>query len=170
MVVGDVTGSCRLVLWEEDVESLEEGKSYRLGDVGVRKFSVRKYLSYLKTSTRDSVDNLEKVSEDEIGREETEHSGLVVSGEISAVISVAEYRCKLCRSKVEMRHDVLATCTKCSAVMKVTHCGESKSTKFVVTQDSVSGQDLTTKLLMTPSKLFHYNDCNVVFSVQERDP
>ena len=33
--IGDDTGSCRLVLWEADVESLEEGKSYRLVDVGV---------------------------------------------------------------------------------------------------------------------------------------
>ena len=185
LVVGDETGSCRLVLWEEDVQSLEEGKSYRLGDVGVRKFGVNKYLSYLKTSTKESVDDLEEVNDDEVGWEETEHSGRVASGEISAVISVAEYHCcKLCRSKVEIQ-DVLATCTKCSAVMKVTCCCESKSAKFVVTQDTghdttlsafepvlshivegVSGRDLTTKVLMTSPKVFRFNDRNIVFSVE----
>ena len=35
-VIGDETGLCRLVLWEEDVGSLEEGKSYNLLDVVVR--------------------------------------------------------------------------------------------------------------------------------------
>ena len=35
VVIGDETGSCRLVLWEEDVGSLEEGKSYNLLDVVV---------------------------------------------------------------------------------------------------------------------------------------
>ena len=48
-------------------------------------FSVNKYLSYSKTSTKESVDDLEEVN-DEVG---TEHSGRVASGEISAVISVS---------------------------------------------------------------------------------
>ena len=38
VVIGDETGSCRLVLWEEDVGSLEEGKSYHLLDVVVRMY------------------------------------------------------------------------------------------------------------------------------------
>lgn len=166
------------------MQSLEEGKSYRLGDVGVRKFGINKYLSYSKTSTKEIVDDLEEVNDDEVGWEETEHSGRMASGEITAVISVAEYRCcKLCRSKVEIQ-DVLATCTKCSAVMKVSRCCESKSAKFVVSQDSgydiilsafepvlsriiegVSGRDLTTKLLLTSPR---FSDRNIVFSVENK--
>ena len=117
------------------------------------------------------------MNDDEVGWEETEHSGRVASGEISAVISVAEYRCcKLCCSKVKIQ-DVLATCTKCSAVMKVTRSCESKSAKFVMTQvtghdttlsvsriiEGVSGRDLTSKLLMTSPKVFRFNDRNTFF-------
>lgn len=89
LVIGDEAGSCRLVLREEDVQSLEEGKSYLLRDVGVRTFWVNKYLSYSKTSTKENANDLE-VNDDEVGWEETEHSVRVASGEISAVISVAE--------------------------------------------------------------------------------
>ena len=34
-MVADKTGSCRLVLWEDDVNGLEEEKSYCLVDMGV---------------------------------------------------------------------------------------------------------------------------------------
>ena len=118
VVIEDETGSCRLVLWED--------VSYRLGDVGMHKFGVSKYLSYTKASTKESVDNLE-VNDDEVGWEETEHSGRVsgrvASGEISAVISVAEYRCKLCHSKVEIK-DAFARLVNLSGLWGV-HTSES---------------------------------------------
>ena len=86
------------------VESLEEGKSYRLVDVGVRLFGGKKYLSFLKMSTKASVDDLDKVNEDDIFGEESEDSGCVVSGLISTVVSTAEYRyCKVCRAKLRSK-------------------------------------------------------------------
>ena len=44
-VVGDVLGSGRVVLWEEDVGKLAEGKSYRLQRATVSMFDSMKYLS-----------------------------------------------------------------------------------------------------------------------------
>ena len=58
VTVGDESGSCRLVLWEEDVNVLEEGKSYCLMDVGVRKYGVAKYLSYGSKSSNEEVGDL----------------------------------------------------------------------------------------------------------------
>ena len=140
--VGDETGSCRLVLWEADIESLEESKSYQLVNIGVRQLRGKKYLSYLKMSTKEGVTNLKDANEDDVLGEETEDSGRVVSGVISTVISTAEYHCcKVCRRKVEMQDNVLATCTKCSATMRIAYCEESKSAKFIVTQES--GRDTT---------------------------
>ena len=111
--VGDETGSCRLVLWEVDIESLEEGMSYQLVDVGVHQFSGKKYLSYLKTSTKEGVTNPKDVS-----------------GVISTVIST-EYRCcKVCRRKVEMQENVLATCIRYSALMRIACCEESQVSKI----------------------------------------
>ena len=82
------------------------------------------------------------------------------------------YRCcKYVRhSTVEVQDDIiLAACTKRSAVMRIAYCDESKSAKFIVTQESghdttlsafepvlsrivdgVSGQNLSIKLLRAP--------------------
>ena len=189
VMVGDETGMCRLVLWEGDVQSLEEGKSYRLTDVGVRSYGGRKYLCYTAKSAMEVVEDVGEVSEEVVEGEESEDSGRSVTGEISAVISTAEYRCcKFCHSKVESEDGLVMECTKCKAVMKVSLCEEMKSAKFVVQDvsssramtlsafepvlsrivDGVSGRNLSMKLLMAPRKNYRFNDRNVVFSVQEQ--
>ena len=178
VTIGNETGVCRMVLWEGDVDSIEEGKSYRFEDVGVRKFGGNKYLSYARTSSKVVVAELEEVNEDEVVGEESEDWGHVVSGEISTVISTAEYlSCKVRRSKALSEDGLIAECTKCSCVMKTSCCGQSKSAKFVVMEESgqettlsvfepvlscivdgVDGRNPSAKLLMAPPKLFRFND------------
>ena len=188
VIIADETGSCRLVLWEDDVNSLEEGKSYCLLDMGVRRYGAMKYLSFTVKSSKEMID-LENVNEEDATGEESEDSGHVVSGEISAVISTSEYlSCKFCHSKVVSEDDVFAECTKCFAVMKLSYYTETKSAKFVVTDESsncdttllafepvlsrivdgVSGRNLSIKLLKASSKSFRFNNRNVVYSIQEK--
>ena len=189
VIIADETGSCRLVLWEDDVNSLEEGKSYCLLDMGVRRYGAMKYLSFTVKSSKEMIGDLENVNEEDATGEESEDSGHVVSGEISAVISTSEYlSCKFCHSKVVSEDDVFAECTKCSAVMKLSYYTETKSAKFVVTDkssncdttllafepvlsrivDGVSGRNLSIKLLKASSKSFRFNNRNVVYSIQEK--
>ena len=104
-----------MVLWEGDVDSIEDGKSYRFEDVAVRKFGTNEYLSYARTSSKEEVAEVEEVNEDEVVGKESEDWGHVVSGEISTVISTAEYlSCKVCRSKALSEDGVIAECTKCT--------------------------------------------------------
>ena len=63
VVIGDETGSCRLV-WEDDVSSLQEGKSYRLVNMGVCK-----YLSFTAKSSKEMIVDLENVNEEDIASE-----------------------------------------------------------------------------------------------------
>ena len=109
-------------------------------------------------------------------------------GEVSTVISTTEYACcKVCKSKVVSEDGVIAECTKCCAVMKLSSCSQSKSAKFIVTDaasgrettlsafepilsqivDGVSGPSLSVKLLMAPQKSFRFNESSVVFSVHD---
>ena len=180
-MVGDETGTCRLVLWEGDVESLEEGKSYWLIDVGVRSYDGTKYLCYTANSTKEeTVKDLEEVNEEFVGGEDSEDMGRSMSGEVSAVTSTAEYfSCKFCHSKVELEEDgVVAECTKCGAMMKVSSCKKMKPAKFVMKDQSssremtlsvfepvlscivagVSGRNLSLKLLSAPKKMYRFND------------
>lgn len=133
VVIGDETGSCRLGLWEDDVSSLEEGKLYRLVDMGVHRYGATKYLSFTAKSSKEMIADLENVNEEHIAGEESEDSRHVVKGEVSAVLSTSEYpSCKFCHSKVVSEDGLFGECSKCSAVMKMAYCEETKSAKFVV--------------------------------------
>ena len=186
VVIADGTGSCRLVLWEFDVQSMQEGKSYHLIDVGLRKYGTTKYLSYTDNSSAKLIEDLEDVNEQDIEfPTDTDHT---VTGDISAVLSANQYlQCKFCRSKMTSTDGALAQCTKCSAVMKITSCEQAQSAKFVVKEsttlnditlsafepilsqivDGVSGNSLAMKLLNAPPKTFRFNDRHVVLSFQE---
>ena len=92
---------------------------------------------------------------------------------ISAAISTFEYlSCKFCHSKVVSEVDLFAEYSKCSAMMKMSYCKETKSAKFMVmdessnhhttmsvfepvhsrSMDGMNGHSLFMKLLKAPSK------------------
>ena len=121
--------------------------------------------------------------------EESEGYGQVVKGEVSAVLSVSEYlSCRFCHSKVLSNNGIVAKCSKCSALLKVSVCCKAKSAKFVVLDESsrrevtlsafepilsrivdgVSGVSMSVKLLTAPPKSYRFNERNVVFSLQEK--
>ena len=54
-VVGDVSGCCRIVLWNDDIGKLLKEKSYELSYVIVKQWDGVKYLSVSKGSEIDSV-------------------------------------------------------------------------------------------------------------------
>lgn len=45
VIVSDATGSCKIVLWEENVGVMEEGCSYDLKELTIHIFKDRKYLN-----------------------------------------------------------------------------------------------------------------------------
>jgi len=80
--VGDETGSCRLVLWEGNVDSLQAGKSYRLADVKVKKWGMMKYLGFTSDSTKEVADDVKDVKEEMIaGDEDEDYDGRSVCGQ-----------------------------------------------------------------------------------------
>ena len=50
--IADATGSTRLVLWENDVSSVEVDRSYAFTNVSVKEYSEEKFLSLGKSSTK----------------------------------------------------------------------------------------------------------------------
>lgn len=93
--------------------------------------------------------------------------------------------CKFYPSKVVSEDGLFGEYSRCSAVM-MSYCEETKSAKFVLMDgssdhettlsafepvlsrivDGVSGCNLSIKLLKPPSKLFRFNDQNVLYSIQ----
>jgi len=158
VMIGDETGMCRLVLWEEDVQGLEEGKSYCFTDLGVRTHGGIIDLSFTTKSAKVAVENLQEVNKEFVQREDSDGIGQSVAGEISVVISSAEYlSCKICHSKVVASEDgVVAECSKCGAVMKVVGCNKTKSARFVVRD--ASGREVILSAF-EPILELHYKEC-----------
>ena len=107
-VVGDASGCTRVVLWEGDVNWLEEGGCYKLVGASVRSFRGVSYLSVGGDCTIESVDEIGEIAEVDEG--DLQESGVVrkvVGGEIDGVLYSDEYSgCIACNAKVKSEDDV----------------------------------------------------------------
>ena len=105
----DSMGSCRIVLWEKDVRTLTEGKSYRSADVRVRDYAC---VNYLSMSEGTKVTEIADIGEVVSCGEDISEEGCVV-GEIVSVVEVDEYAsCVLCKGKVQAVTEVFGECGK----------------------------------------------------------
>ena len=133
-VVGDVTETVRVVLWEEDVGKLDEDRSYKLTNVIVRMYRGERYLSISDGSVIEEVADIGEIAEPESGGASTSRAN-VVYGCISAVLGCDDYLCCVnCRSKVDERSSDLGTvwCSKCSATMRWTRCTSSNMARVII--------------------------------------
>lgn len=96
------------------------------------------YLSVGAECAIEGVDDIGEVEEMQEGvLEERGVVRKVVEGEIDGVLCTEEYvGCMACKAKVQSEDGVLAECTKCGMIMKVTKC-----TKFMTARVSVGGRD-----------------------------
>ena len=96
------------------------------------------YLSVGAECAIEGVDDIGEVEEMQEGvLEERGVVRKVVEGEIDGVLCTEEYvGCMACKAKVQSEDGVLAECTKCGMIMKVT-----KRTKFMTARVSVGGRD-----------------------------
>ena len=125
----DSMGSCRIVLWEKDVRTLTEGKSYRFSEVRVRDYACVKYLSMSEGIKVTEIADIGEV----VSCEDISEEGCVVEGEIVSVVEVDEYAsCVLCKGKVQAVTEVFGECGKCNGKVKTSRCKKSESVKFVV--------------------------------------
>ena len=58
IIISNRTGTSRIVLWQEDIRSLQLHKSYILKEVVVRCYLDAKFLSMGASSTEDAIDDL----------------------------------------------------------------------------------------------------------------
>ena len=82
-----------MVLFEQDVDSLEEGKTYCFEGLTVKKYDMYKHLSLGQNGTKHNCEDIGEVSEEDVlsSTEDIASSSRYVSGDISCVISCSEY-------------------------------------------------------------------------------
>ncbi len=136
VTLADSTSTVRCSLWEKDVGTLKEGKSYVFRALIVKEFDSKVYVSKGRDSSiceiDDIVDNVE-FQEPEI---ESTHIKLA---RIVAVQELNKYRCCLsCKARVEPVMEGLGRCSKedCQMLQKYDVCPEQVQAKLMFVSES----------------------------------
>ena len=136
-IISDSTGTCRLVLWETDVEKLVQGQSYQIKVASVRIFKDTKYLSISANCTFSEVANIGVVKEPSDDEDNAKFKDVV--GEIDTVLSLEQYySCKSCKSKLQ-QDGVFAKCPKCSSLAKISNCTMVSTARVII--GDIDGND-----------------------------
>ena len=184
ITVGDAKASCRLTVWEDQVGTLHEGKTYKIKDLKVKEYNCHKSLSASADTVFEETADLGEVEEDLSDEEESTFYDVLV-GEIEVVLAVEEYeRCKTCKSKVSHISDTIVECTKCHSLMKVSKCAQAVTAKVIIgdnedkvvtmfsniiseVTDGVEGPSIAQKLLLAPKRSYSIGKNNIVYHTNQ---
>lgn len=140
--IADSTGSCRIVLWNENIGRFTTDQTYHLTEVSVRQYAGDVYLSLTANAEVKEADDIgeviESVTDDadpSTGLAGLKHCDSIAEGEIVSVCNVNEYTaCVTCKGKVlpSSTSNLIGQCSKCSTVMKISRCVKAKNAKFTI--------------------------------------
>ena len=130
-IVGDATGTSRLVLWEENVGALQADKCYKITDAHVKLFQGKKYLSVPQKGTFENIDDIIDVCEMDTDKEIA--AAVVFEGFVEVVLSCEEYpSCVNCSYKILTANSEVVDWGKCFAKMKVSSCNTSSVARVIL--------------------------------------
>ena len=131
VVIGDCTGTTKVALWGEYIDSLDVDESYRLAKFSVKEYASQKYLSMLRRGS-------EITQIDDIGEVEQPTSSTVTeisNPEIIGVPQLDTYKaCLKCKARVEPLTPPLGRCSKlgCAMMQRYDRCPTQVSAKLLV--------------------------------------
>ena len=132
-IVADASQAVSLyILWEENINCLEEGVSYKLSGLIVRTYNGKKYLSMPKDSSFD----FEII--DDVGA--TEEKGVEEEGKMKGVVVIgvkyfdAYNACYSCKGKVVLSGGV-GECGRCGMMQRAEKCKTAITVKMDIEAD-----------------------------------
>ena len=135
-LIRDCNGTCRVVLWQQDIGKLNKGQSYQLQEVVVRQFDNVKYLSVSDCSIIEPIADIQEVSDDDEFELQAEITPMVAKGEISAVMQISDYiTCVNCNGNVLTTNTLIGKCSKCKPTVKLNRCHTTQSAKFIISSE-----------------------------------
>ena len=133
VLIADHTATAKVVLWEQQVDSLEKDKSYTLKNVHVKEFKSKKHLSIPKNDLEDTVDEIPA---------DDEHTTLY-NPQIIGVTDLDNYRsCLQCKARVEPQTPPLGKCTKedCLMIQLFDLCQEQTTVRVMLRHVNNEGE------------------------------
>lgn len=115
LCVSDATGTARLTVWQDTINSLKVEESYKIEGLIVCSFSNQKYLTPPKPGCCITPQADIGAVEDE---PEPVDPNSLAAAEVAAVSYIGTYRtCMSCSGKVEPVNDCIGRCTKCDTAL-----------------------------------------------------
>ena len=165
--IGDETGMCRLVLWEENIGTVVEGQTYKFKKMLVRQFSGINYLSKTEESVIEHADDIDEVNCDFVQHEDTTCTQKAVVGDIISVLSCEEYPCcSECCSKMEPK-GACGTCTRCGTMVRLSKCPTSTTARIKIERDG-GGYEIVSVFNNTIATIVGYADCESSATTMEK--
>ena len=122
IVVCDSTGIGRLTLWEEMIDSLNEGTSYLLRNVIVRQYRDEEYLSMAKSgSSIVKIDDIGNVDYKPKDNSQCRVLDVTVVGVLQLDLKKI---CINCKGRVESMSGQLGRCSKCLMTQRISRCSD----------------------------------------------
>ena len=133
LIIADATAAAKITLWEDRVDTIDEGDSYEFKNVNVRSFKQEKYLSVSKKATTITlIPDLENVAEDDV----PDNSITINDTRVVAATLNSYSTCIACKSKVKVTDADIMYCTKCQmAQLKSSMSTEVSAVLFISTDD-----------------------------------
>ena len=129
--IGDSTAYEKIVLFENDIDTLEKGKTYKFENVMVNEFQKEKYRQIPRTGSKlTEIENLEVV----VVEDAVPDTPTIPSAEVVGVLSMNTFiSCINCKSKITKTSDTMGQCTKCSMKQSLRHSTKQLRAKIVLT-------------------------------------
>lgn len=142
IIVADEKGTAKVVLWEQNVDALQESKSYSLENFYVREYKGKKHLSMPKVEFKiSSIDDLtDTINEVPTDDEHTTIHNVTIIG----VSELDHYRsCLLCHARVEPQTPPDGKCTRsdCLMLQAFDLCPEQISARLLLRYTNDSGRN-----------------------------
>ena len=133
-VVADSTGSCTIILWEDNIDLLVKGVCYKLSGMIVRNYQGKKYLSVPRDNfCLEIIEDIGEVEEEEIEEEREIKGGTVVWVKyFDSYMS-----CYSCKGKITSSESGFGEYGRCGMMQTVKKCQVMSTAKVDIEADDV---------------------------------
>ena len=133
VVICDTSGQMQLDAWESHIDQIQEGSSYQMTPVQVKKWSGSIKLSTVMQTKTTKVDKDEqqKLEVEEMKGDDT---ATVVVKQIDSIRKMEKLHCCMHCMKpiIQISASTLARCDRCGTTMHVADCSESYRLRFTI--------------------------------------
>ena len=187
LAISDETGTARLTLWQDTIDSLTVGTSYSLQGLQVRSFKDKKYLSEPKSGFEFAV----VADIQAVLIESEDQDKQVFNASITGAWVTNIMMCQACKGTIQYKDNQFGTCEKCNMTQKLDKCAQKLSAKVLVIDgerkmyllvpigiirsiiddpnlsDDTASSTIESELLLAKPFNFTYTSNNVISSVNK---